>query len=523
MCLDHLLQKVTKKETKIAKVCRKMLFLLLAVFPFGIILVEIWPNVTQKVWATQRLPAFLITGTLIFCAFIVKAVVSKYKTKTKIMLLCLFLFFTACSLRIFILSLLQTEPVSDFYTCYHYAVTGNGKTNYLARYSYLGAYALTLRIFFKIVEPSVWNAQMLNVCITSCIPVVIFFTAKRITKKNGIGAAAGFAYAVCPSVVIYTAVPSCEHFSQFFMALAVGSFACYCTLDRENKKKWVFSLTTGLLFGCVCIYKRLFIIIAPSLLMACLLYECIPILLHADWRSVKKKIAVIAAQNCLIIFTALIVLKTGESVVQKVLDEQNLIQDTYSAAIYKGLCKEGNGVWNFDINQYINKVLREYDDPKEIDRLFYGKLVEEYKDNIPALLAVIQNKFFIDWCSEDYYYWTFSGEGNLIQGSWIGEVLFVILPRVFLWYLSLTIVAGLLLRVIKDGAQEEMQFLFFLTGMVFLFACALLLIEAQGRYKSSLMPIICVLFGFCADYVQKGLWVFCKRICFDRKIKSGKT
>lgn len=493
-------------ENKIAQASRKVLLLLLAVFPFGLIPFGILPAVTDSVWDTWHIPAFLIAGTVLLGVFGIRAAVCEQMGRGRTVVFCGLLYLTACSLRLFVIGLLQANPISDFYTCYELAATGNGDVGFLAKFPYLGAYALTLRLLFKISGASVWNAQIWNACVTSCIPVILYAAVYRITGKAKAGAAAGFLYAVCFPMIIYTAVPSCEHFSQFFAALAACAYAFYCMHQKDDWKKWVLSMITGMSIGCMCLYKNLFIMIAPSAFIAGFLYEVVPVFLNfaGKGKTEKKhaagKAAIVIMRNIMLVFVVFFILKGGIFAVRWRLTGNTQAKSTgYAATIYKGLCMEGNGVWDAQVQAYIEQVLETYDDPKQADRIFYNRLGKEYKENPHALFGILRHKFFVDWCREDYYNWTFSGEENLIQGSWIGEVLFVFVPRIFFFFMSLGILIGLLAEILKNAPLQRMQFVLFLGGFVWLFSLALVLIEAQVRYKSTIMPLLCIFFGFCTE------------------------
>lgn len=492
--------KSMESKNKTAKILTKILFVLTAVFPFGLIVPIVLPGAVDEAWNTQRISSFVMAGTLFCSIFAVRMVVPHKMTGKNKIMFSGFMFFSALALRLFVIALLQAEPVSDFYTCYEYAATGNGDREYLARYPYLGAYALTLRLFLKRFGASVWNAQVYNAVVTSLIPIALYGTVSRVTGSQKTGAAAGFSYALCPSMIIYAAVPSCEHISQFFISLLLCAYAYYHTTENRRKKKWVYCIAVGIFLGAVCIYKSLFLILAPCLFLTGMLYEAGSYLENRN----KKSLAAVVLQYTVMTVIAWVLVKGGIAVVRTQLQADALTgKGSYSATIYKGLCKEGNGVWNREVQQYIDQVFEEHTDKREVDRIFYGKLIDEYKEEPQALFRLIGNKFFVDWCSEDYYYWTFSGDGNMVQGSWIGEILFVIVPRIFFMMVSAVIAFGFLAAVIRGEPPLQMQFRFYMSSVIFLFAVALILMEAQGRYKSNFMPFICVLFGFGTDYMRK--------------------
>ncbi len=532
-----------KGENKTADILTKMLFVFLALFPFGLVVPAALPGVLDQAWKTQRISSFVIAGTLFCCICAAWLAVPEKMTGKKKMLLCMFMFSAAYAVRLFVIGLLQAEPISDFYTCYEYAATGDGDREYLARYPYLGAYALTLRLILKIFGSSIWNAQVWNAFVTSLIPIAVYAAVSRMTGSQKTGAAAGFGYALCPSMIIYAAVPSCEHMSQFFLSLLLCAYAYYCTaenmskdmyeninvINEENKcenehetgcknkqgnkhknayvKRWGCCVAIGSLLGFACIYKNLLMILAPCLVLTGILYEG-RLLFSARNKQIKAAVFVLL-QYAVMLILAWVIVKGGIAAVRTQLQADTFKgKGSYSATIYKGLCKEGNGVWNLDVQQYIDQVFEEHTDQKVIDQIFYGKLMDAYSKEPQALFRLIRHKFFIDWCSEDYYYWTFSGDGNLIQGSWIGEILFVIVPRIFFLIFCAVIACGFLAAVIRKRPYGQMQMLFYIAGVLCLFALALVLMEAQGRYKSNFMPFMCVVFGVGMSDLMKGIAVF---------------
>lgn len=248
-------------------------------------------------------------------------------------------------------------------------------------------------------------------------------------------------------------------------------------------------------------------ILAPCLVLTGILYEG-RLLFSARNKQIKAAVFVLL-QYAVMLILAWVIVKGGIAAVRTQLQADTFKgKGSYSATIYKGLCKEGNGVWNLDVQQYIDQVFDEHTDQKVIDQIFYGKLMDAYSKEPQALFRLIRHKFFIDWCSEDYYYWTFSGDGNLIQGSWIGEILFVIVPRIFFLIFCAVIACGFLAAVIRKRPYGQMQMLFYIAGVLCLFALVLILMEAQGRYKSNFMPFMCVVFGVGMSDLMKGIASF---------------
>ena len=263
-----------KYKNYFATVILAIMSLTLMVWPFG------WTALFSLDWLLQRrtweqklvLLVFLSTFVIV-CLIAYKVCQSNEKSSRRSVLIILYV--GSFAIRLFVCLVLQATPFSDFAECYEYAAKGAGLNDYLANYPYLGMYSLTLRAWFALTTVSVFSAQILNIIVTSFIPVLIYQILERVTNKPHVAVVGGIAYALFPSMIVYTAVPTCETFSQFFMLLTFYLFVV--AKQTENLKlKYVYYAASGLSLGLMHAYKPLFIIVAPALLMANLCYEIIP-------------------------------------------------------------------------------------------------------------------------------------------------------------------------------------------------------------------------------------------------------
>ena len=106
--------KSMESKNKTAKILTKILFVLTAVFPFGLIVPIVLPGAVDEAWNTQRISSFVMAGTLFCSIFAVRMVVPHKMTGKNKIMFSGFMFFSALALRLFVIALLQAEPVSDF-------------------------------------------------------------------------------------------------------------------------------------------------------------------------------------------------------------------------------------------------------------------------------------------------------------------------------------------------------------------------------------------------------------------------
>lgn len=476
----------------------------LAIYPFGLIAVTMWsqsiPSIGRASKILVGIAALLSLSLVILISRICKNLQHE-KSKVK---LCIALWLSGFLIRLFICVLMQSKPISDFGECYDYAV-GVGHSEQIWKFPYLGMYALTLKLFFQVVPESVLTAQILNCIVTACVSPMLFLIVDCISGKTSMAVAASGLYLIFPSMVIYTAVPSTEHFSQFYLALTLLLW-CYAQKTVVSKFKWALFGATGLSLGMLYCYKELFIIIAPAILMACVCYEIFPLFSRVikNKKQNWKEIRIIVLRNALVIFVALFVHGIVSRAVKiTILGETYTRNSSFAITAYEGLAQEGQGSWSSEVKQHVADVIADSATETEANRILLSELVDQYKSHIDSLLELLEHKFYINWNGEDcYYYWTFSGEGNILQGTTCGEILFAIYPKVFWGMTCLILAVGTFLEIFRHREKETKQFYYIVSGMLFLFTLALVIMEAQGRYKSSFTPAICIIFAFSLDNME---------------------
>lgn len=320
-------------------ICLKLMFLFLAMIPFGFA----YFTISHSLFSMYYEAGFItfLSVLILVTIGLIAVVMPEKMSKTKRIGALTAMFCASLIVRIFVINLLQTTPYSDFGPCYAYA-TGEqvADLDILINYPYLGAYAVLLKIVFAFFPVSVFTAQIVNSIATSCIPILLFLGTEKMTSKSRIAWVAGLTYAFYPGLIIYNAVTSCEHFSQFFFALGFYMLACERTSLTEQKRKRMIAYIGGAVaFGLMCLFKELFVILAPAILMMGFCYDVIPKIVRkvkehlpnaGIIRSILKNVVFVLIVFCVYkCFVMAVQMEIGGTIVDR--------NDPISVPIYRGL------------------------------------------------------------------------------------------------------------------------------------------------------------------------------------------
>lgn len=480
------------------RVVKFLIIFFLAVCPFGLSAVKILFDSSRYCETTFRALMFLFG--ILFMILCLSMLWMKNINKIAVAFV---LFIVSFFLRVIASLLLRNDPVSDFKSCYDFAVTGIQNPT-LSVFSYLGSYAITLRGFFLLIGPSILNAQILNAFVTSLIPVLIYIGSELFFPGSSeVGLIGAVFYGTYPGIVIYTSVLSCEHFSQLFIMI---SLILYLNLEKYklNKTKYFFfAILSAISFGLLSLYKNILVVVFPAIFMAIFCYEILPVLMEREILARRvMKVGKILLNFLLVVVVAFFVHRAGLIVIEKNVGKyDDAKRPSVIAYVYDGLSPEGKGFWNRDAIIYIDDVMARSESRQEADYTFIKKLWDYYSPNPRQLLSVLKNKFLANWTQEAvYYYWATHGDKVLLKPDQIESMfLFGSFPTVVFGFMSLTIAFGMLIQLFKCNLEKS---LFVVAGIVFLFVLMLFLIEGQGRYKSTIIPLISILFAMsCANII----------------------
>lgn len=473
------------------RVVKFLIIFFLAVCPFGLSAVKILFD-SSRYWE----PTFRALMFLFGILFMILCLSMLWMKNVNKIAVAFGLFIVSFFLRVIASLLLRNDPVSDFKSCYDFAVTGI-QNPALYVFSYLGSYAITLRGLFLLIGPSILNAQILNAFVTSLIPALLYIGGELFfPDSSAVGLIGAVFYGAYPGIVIYTSILSCEHFSQLFI---VTSLILYLYLEKyksSRRKFFFFAILSAISFGFLSLYKDILVVIFPVIFMAIFCYEILPVLMEREilWRRVMK-IGTILLNFLLVVVVTFFVRRVGLIVIERNVGKyEDANRLSVFAYIYDGLSPEGKGFWNRDAIIYIDDVIARSESRQEADYTFIKKLWDYYSPNPRLLLSVLKNKFLAVWTQESvYYYWAIHGDKVLLKPDQDESMfLFGSFPTVVFGFMSLTIAFGMLIELSKRRIEKS---LFIVIGIVFLFVLMLFLIEGQGRYKSTIIPLISILFA----------------------------
>lgn len=512
-----------------AKTILAIMLLFLAIFPFGLSVLRISRGYVGY-WDMSSLSVMAAIVGLILCVCVACMMMGKKRLKRlQAGGVCIGLFALSMGMRAICAFILRATPVSDFNEGYQYALGNDASLYCLAKYPYLGAYALTLKALYAVFPPTVLSGQMFNAAVLGLVPVFLYLAARTYMDDDRPAIAGAVLYALYPSSVVYSGILSCENVAQMLVALFLWVNACWAKAELGTKKKYVLTIVMGLALGLINWYKQIMLLFIGATAMACFCYQIIPV----AYATIKKendagkKLIELIAHLVISIIIAVLVSEAGRYAVQMTIVGETVESPFYiGSTLYFGLNPQSNGVWNQEVVGTINNVIEEYPD-SEVNRVLLQKIAELYNGDASLAWAVQLNKLDINWCQEGvYYYWTNATE-PVVQGTLVGAFLFEILPNLFAISLYALCSIGAILLLInlfanKRSEVRRNQSLFVCIGTIFLFVVMLMLMETQGRYKSNIMPLICCMGGIglwmLTDYAAKA--IRCTQAAVVRKLKK---
>lgn len=497
------------------KLIYTIMSVLLAIFPFGSAAIRMVLEY-KDFWDIFTLSVMVMTiglGVILCAAFMLSF--NKRMSKSQTVSICFSLFALSMAIRVLCSYLLQSQPISDFNTVYQYAIGQLSDPEallFIGTFPYLGAYALTLRAVFAFFPATVLTAQVLNSAALALIPIFLFLAVRKFIGNDRPAIACALLYAFNPSMIIYASILSSENISQVFVALFFMIHAYWLDTDYDSKKKYILAAVMGCAIALLNLFKPIMIVFFATFIMAVFCYEMIPSIhsiCHKKEKSGKRAMQIMSS-TVIVIIVALIINKACVAAVQvEILG--GVVEGGYhtlGSLLYAGLNPVSKGVYDANVYGTVADINALYANSPDATRTLLQKLVELYHGDFSLFCDLQVFKHFKDWCEEAvYYYWTNASEA-VVQGTLVGAFLFEILPNLYAIALYGFSTIGLCLSavrsvIVKQTSKKESQCMFLCVGCVFLYALMLMVIETQGRYKSNIMPAVCVLGGI-------GMWSMVK-------------
>ena len=234
-----------------------------------------------------------------------------------------------------------------------------------------------------------------------------------------------------------------------------------------------------------------------------LLYRIIPGIRHA----IKTHDIKLGSRSIIVTLCILFLLKGFEygtlTVSGKIIEQHTGIEtgeiyygaDTFAQIAYFGLAKEGNGVWNQEVLDKRDAILKNSASVEEANSIMLNLLAEQIKESPKDFLSLLHQKLLISWSDEWAYgyYASVPNDGQTsVNSTPSGYFALTVLPRLYIGILYACCLVEFIIRIICPPPfwRREQGLITLFWGA---FTCVFLILEAHARYKSTFMPLLCVM------------------------------
>jgi 4-amino-4-deoxy-L-arabinose transferase-like glycosyltransferase len=389
--------------------------------------------------------------------------------------------------RLIWVALVPTEPFSDFLHFHNYAINASKGQfrEYFEQFTvfpFKFSYGLIVALIYRIFGVSLSAVRYSNVFLSVILVLLIYAVGRKVFDEET-ARLAGILFALWPSQIMFTSVMASEHvFMVFFMAALLLFFKI---LDNTDKRRvYVLALLTGI---CLMVAQ----VVRP---MATLLFVVFIIYLaffvETGEKPVKGMIkkasvfAVIAAgfMISLLLVNAVVYRLTGVPIWRA--------SSGYNLMI--GTNFESSGTFNNEDYELVKEYDYDYD---RVHAEGFRIAIERIKSQPFRFLKLVEDKFEIQWASEEYgYIWsTRSIEDESASGSQAASH-----PRFFIgisqiYYIGLLAfaIAGCIIAN-RKGIFALVPLLLVYEGMV----AAYTFLEVQPRYHYPVVPLFLIVAAY---------------------------
>ena len=403
----------------------------------------------------------------------------------------------AVALRMAMALILSTDLTSDVLDTHLYALdilSGNipvtlGKYTYIPASSYKSMMGVTLAGFYTILGASVRTAKFFMVIFAGLTCGMIYKVGRDISGDHRVGLVAALLFATYPSLICYTSIPTSEHLDIWLLTFTSLLWLVFSRNPRKDQWYWVL-LTYALLgamIGLVDWYRP----IGPLVLLACVLAEVFT-------REQSPKIPQILARIAILCICYFFVSDISHTIDErmnsiKLPSSRQRIGET----LLIGLDVKHKGIHNWEDQGIIKSTYdRFYGNSNEANRYLLDLVKERLSQNRNLLPGLFRIKFERVWKNDDqqfYYSLIGSDDQHIIDYLKIINQYFLVLTT------SLAIIS-----IIRSLIQPPPKPVFMMQLLVLGMALALLITEAQTRYRTVLIPYMVI---FAALGMKDGIMI----------------
>lgn len=390
------------------------------------------------------------------------------------------------ALRAVTLLIISTDLYSDVLDVHNYAIdivrgmptAHTDHYTYIPEATYLSMTGLTHAFFYMLFGASVKTAKLLTVVISAITCGLIYKLGKETSGDRRVGLVGGYLFAAWPALIAYTGIPTSEHIAMLLIVLFALISMVYSKSKERTEWRYAFGMYAlmGAVIGLVDWYRPVGMILLLAFLVADVLYL---------GRSERKLRWV--AQIAVLVITFLFVSQMAIQVnrwINRVPIPTNGQRLGHSILI--GTNFESGGLHNWEDHGTISSAYKRFEgDFSAANRYLIGVAIDRVRENIDRLPQLIETKFRRVWQNDsDMFYAASVGSNDTELLGYAG-----LIDNFYLVFVTVLIFLVSFYAVIKRSPKE----IFFMQIFFFGMALALLITEAQMRYRSILIPFSVVL------------------------------
>lgn len=386
-----------------------------------------------------------------------------------------------------------TEQVSDFASALALSQKSFPLTEVPDYYRILSNWAL-YPLYLKLIQELFGSGAITGIifnavlCAFSSTFIYVLFHLGGV-KSDRIGYLAALIYTFWPSHLLYTDILTPE-FLNIFLTLLFGCFIQMAVNHYNEKIIYILTGLSALILALSGFFKSIDKIILIALgitfILSLLKGNYIQFLNCGEKGTLYKNITIVAVFAGSYIISNQLIFAGLDYAYGEVIN-----RNPTAHFVYIGLNPETYGTWNEDAwNVYKDNVIRcNYDYDRASD-LTYQRLKEEIKQKRHLEPAYFKKKFMVTWENTAETYWaieTIKEESPFIKKPDCFYLVGIFAQNFWVIICSFVCLEAVFLLLYSD------RFYFFISLILFGFACLMFLTEVQGRYKCVMYPILSIL------------------------------
>lgn len=432
----------------------------------------------------QEFPCFRIEILVVLSGillFLIKRNIAKFPV---VLFVCSFL------IRVLIVFLIKTEPISDFKLMFESArmlVEGDYSFNeymYFQMWPYQIGFVVWEAVFLKMWN-SIWMLKILNSLLSAGINLLIYFIAKELLKEEKGARFSAIIYMIFPFSVLHVTVLSNSHASGFFLFLGI-----YILICSQKSRCSIASCA----MAAICIALGNLLRPDGLILLVSIAIWVIFLILKVNKVKEIKKIIV----RALIFFgTYILIINIAVNCVQVTgISPKGLGNENPLWKFVVGTNYDSNGSFSYTDDEYVRSEMNNNEVTYEEIEI---PMIKDRVSHKKKMLCLLDRKVRFLWW-ENAIEWSFSNEEVENYPEMIDSIVEI---NKAIWSIILLLVGIGMIKWYKLGNERKEALL--IPFIIFASFSVYLLIEVQPRYLYLIQIAVFVMSAGGINYMLENL------------------